>query len=130
MNRRMWIGILTGVVAAMVVLGVAGAAFKGDDDHDEVTRTVPVGGTGEVRVVGDDDRDEEHKGFFLLPLLLIPLVVLGVAAARGGFGNGHHGRDASFEEQHRRAHEHANAVRPGPAPQPAPEPGPEPEAKM
>ena len=49
MSRRVWSGILAGVLAAMALVGVAGGAYR-LGRHDAVVRTV---GDGEVvRVVG------------------------------------------------------------------------------
>ncbi len=119
MNRRIWTGILAGVLAATVLLGVAGAAYQAGQRHEVVTRTV---GDGEVvRVVGGYGWGYGpgwgHGGFFLFPLLLtVLLVFLLVRVFRGGYGGGYRGRwgggyggcgpdqDARFEEQHRRAH--------------------------
>ena len=111
MNRRMWTGILAGVLAATVLLGVAGAAYQAGQRHEVVTRTV---GDGEVvRVVGGYGWGYGpgwgHGGFFLFPLLLTVLVVLLlVRAFRGGYGyrgpGGGGCRSDRFEEQHRRAH--------------------------
>ena len=125
MNRRMWTGILAGVLAATVLLGVAGVAYEAGQRNEVVTRTV---GDGEVvRVVGGygwgyGHGGYGHGGFFFFPLLLTGLLVfLLVRAFRGGGyrgrggggygGCGPHPGDA-FEEQHRRAHDRAAA---GPA---------------
>jgi hypothetical protein len=123
MNRRVWTGILAGVLAATVLLGVAGAAYRAGEHHEVVTRTV---GDGEVvRVVGGygygGGWGYGHGGFFLFPLLTILLVFLAFRAFRGpwrggsarygyswggGCGGGPGGR---FEERHREAHERAGA---------------------
>jgi uncharacterized membrane protein len=102
MNRRVWTGILAGVLAATVVLGVAGVAYNAGQRAEVVTRTV---GDGEVvRVVGGHGWGYGHGGgFFLFPLLLTFLLVfLLVRALRGGHWGGGHGD--WFEERHRRAH--------------------------
>ena len=114
MNRRVWTGILAGVLAATVVIGVAGVAYNAGQRSEVVTRTV---GDGEVvRVVGGYGYGWGHGpggGFFLFPLLLtVLLVFLLVRAFRGPrWGGGYGGyascgpeRDGGFEEQHRRAH--------------------------
>ncbi len=123
MNKRVWTGILAGVLAATVILGVAGTAYRIGQNHEVVTRTV---GDGEVvRVVGGyGGYGYGHGGgFFLFPLLTILLVFLLFRASRGGFrgygggcGPGPAGperpseRDAEpFEERHRRAHERTGA---------------------
>ena len=109
MNRRVWTGILAGVLAATVILGVAGTAYRIGQNHEVVTRTV---GDGEVvRVVGGyGGYGYGHGGgFILFPLLTILLVFLLFRAARGGFrgygGGCGPGPDGPFEERHRRAHE-------------------------
>ena len=112
MNRRVWTGVLAGVLAASVLLGVAGAAYRVGQSHEVVTRTV---GDGEVvRVVGGHGWGHGPGGGFLLfPLLTILLVFLLVRGWRGGDGNGYRGcgpgRDERFDEAHRRAHDRAGA---------------------
>ena len=110
MNKKVWTGILAGVLAATVLLGVAGAAYQVGRSQEVVTRTV---GDGEVvRVVGGYGWGHGHGpgGFFLFPLLLTALVVfLVVRAFRGPRWGGAYGGcgpdpDARFEERHRRAH--------------------------
>jgi hypothetical protein len=110
-------GILAGVLAATVLLGVAGTAYRVGQRSEVVTRTV---GDGEVvRVIGGYGGwgPGHGGGFFLFPLLLtVLLVFLAVRAFRGGWGRGYGGNggyggpcgpgpDQRFEEQHRRAHE-------------------------
>ncbi len=106
MNKRVWTGILAGVLAATVLLGVGGAAYRAGQRSEVVTRVV---GDGEVvRVVGGHGWGYgPGGGFFLFPLLLtVLLVFLLVRAFRGGPGGGAcwPDRDAGFEERHRRAH--------------------------
>ena len=109
MSRRVWTGILAGVLAATVLLGVAGVAYNAGQRAEVVTRTV---GDGEVvRVVGGYGWGYGHGGgFFLFPLLVTVAVVFLLARAfRGGWG-GHRSYGYGpcgperFEEQHRRAH--------------------------
>jgi hypothetical protein len=112
MSRRVWTGVIAGVLAALVVLGVAGTAYQIGERHEVVTRTV---GDGEaVRVVGGYGWGYGHGGgfFFLFPLLAILLVFLLFRGRRGGYGGyGGCGRGPGdgFEEQHRRAHDRAAA---------------------
>lgn len=106
MNRRVWTGILAGVLAASVLLGVAGVAYNAGQRAEVVARTA---GDGEVvRVVGGGGWGYGHGGgFFLFPLLLTVLLVLLLARAfRGGWGSYRYGPcgPQRFEEQHRRAH--------------------------
>jgi hypothetical protein len=118
MNRRLWTGVVAGVLAAMVMLGVAGAAYHAGERHEVVTRAV---GDGEVvRVIGGYGPygGGFHPGFFLFPLFLILLVVLLVRGFRGGYRGGRHGGPGlheRFEEQHRRLHEAERAAAAGPA---------------
>jgi hypothetical protein len=122
MNRRVWTGILAGVLAATVLLGVAGTAYRAGEHHEVVTRTV---GDGEVvRVVGGYGwgGGPGFGGFLLFPLLTFLLVFLLFRAFRGGWGPRYRGggwsgssrgygcgpgpgpgRDERFEEQPRRA---------------------------
>ena len=119
MNRRMWTGILAGVLAATVLLGVAGAAYNAGQRTDVVTRTV---GDGEVvRVVGGYGWGHgPGGGFFVFPLLLTILLVFLLVRAfgggrwRGGYGGCGPDRDGGFEERHRRAHAGADDALKGP----------------
>lgn len=88
MNRRVWTGVIAGVLAATVLLTVGIGSYRAGQDDEVVTRTVE---NGEVVRVVDHGRDF-FPGFFVFPLLLILLVVL---IARGGrrhwYGHGHGG---------------------------------------
>jgi hypothetical protein len=77
MNRRVWTGVVAGVLAAAVLFTVGIGAYQAGQDDQVVTRTVEG---GEVVRVVDHGRDF-FPGFFLFPLLIIALVVL---LARGG----------------------------------------------
>ena len=124
MNRRVWTGVIAGVLASLLLLGVATTAYEVGQRHEVVTRTI---GNGEaVRVVGDG-WGYGHAGFgfffFLFPLLILFLLFLAFRGRRGWYGGGP-GRywgggygcapgRPGFEEQHRRAHEQP-AAGPGP----------------
>jgi hypothetical protein len=117
MSRRVWTGVLAGLLAASVLLAMAGAAYRAGQHHEVVSRTVGDGGV--VRVV--DGAGWGHgpgPGFFLLPLLGITLLVVLVWGRRGGrygwhgqYGPpwAHGGPESAFEDWHRRAHSEAGA---------------------
>lgn len=82
MNRRVWTGVIAGVLAATVLLTVGIGSYRAGQDDEVVARTVSDGEA--VRVV------EHHgwgffPGFFLFPLLVIGLIVL-LARGRRGYG--------------------------------------------
>jgi hypothetical protein len=114
-SRRVWIGVLGGVLAAGLLMSVAFGAFRAGQRHDVVTR---VAGDGQVVRVIDGGGHWGYgpgPGFLLFPLLGIGLVVLLVGRGRrghygyggpGGFGpGGGCGPRASMDDWHRRAHE-------------------------
>lgn len=129
MNRRIWTGVVAGVLAAAVLLTVGIGAYRAGQDDELVTRVVSEGEPGRsgevVRVVGDHHGWGPGPGpfFFLFPLLVIGLIVLLVRrGSRPGWGHGwgHGGpgwhrpygpgdRSGWFDEWHRRAHEEAEA---------------------
>jgi hypothetical protein len=80
MNRRVWTGVVAGVLAAAVLLTVGVGAYQAGQDDEVVTRTVEGVDSGEVVRVVDHGRDF-FPGFFLFPLLIIAVIVL---LARGG----------------------------------------------
>ena len=131
MSRRVWTGIVAGVLAAGVLLTVGIGAYHAGQDHEVVTRTV-TGGDQVVHVM--DGRWGYGGGGWgpaclLFPLLLILGIVLLVRAGRrhwGGWGHpyaygwggpggpcgpqgpggpGGPGAPPRFEEWHRQAHE-------------------------
>ena len=118
MSRRVWTGIVAGVLGALLLLGVAAGAYRVGRD-DTVVRTV---GDGEVvRVVGHGWGYGPGPGFFLFPLLVFGIVALLLWGRRGwGGGRGHcgpgpwsrSGPEGTFSEWHDRAHaEHATGGR-------------------
>ena len=123
-NRRIWIGVVAGVLAAMVVVSVAAGAYQAGQRSEPVTQVVQDGGQvvgdgdGVVRIVGGHGWGfGPGPGFFLFPLLGIALVVL-LLRGRGGPGgwnrgcgpgggygySGYGGRDEAMQDWHRRAH--------------------------
>jgi hypothetical protein len=115
MSKRLWTGLLVGVIGAMALVAVGVGAFHAGERH-EVTTVAPVAGApGEVvRVVGYG-----HGGpwggppfGFLFPLLIVGLIVLLVAGRRRAYWGHVHGpgpwgpggRDAALADWHQRAH--------------------------
>jgi hypothetical protein len=109
-ERRMWTGVLAGVLAAGLLISVAFGAYRAGQRHEVVTR---VAGDGEVvRVVGGGHGwgYGPGPGFFLLPLLGIGLVALLVSRGRrDGGGWCGPGPGSRIEDWHRRAHEETPA---------------------
>lgn len=113
MSRRVWTGVLAGLLAATVLLAVAGAAYRAGQHHEVVTRT--VGGGEVVRVVdGPGWGHGPGPGFLLIPVLGITLLVVALVWGRRRGRNGwpgHYGPpwshvtpESAFEDWHRRAH--------------------------
>ena len=119
-NRRVWVGVVAGVLAAMVVVSVAVGAYQAGQRSEPVTQVVRGGVVGDggevVRVVGGHGWGYgPGPGFFLFPLLGIVLVVLLLrgrggpggwhrGCGPGGYGYGYGGRDEAMQDWHRRAH--------------------------
>src|SRR5688500_5485992 len=96
MERRVWTGVVAGVLAAALLLTVGFGAFRAGQDDEQLTRVVETSEGEVVRVVGDGHHWGPGPGFFLFPLLIVLLVVL-VAKGRahrwhgpGGYGPGWH----------------------------------------
>jgi hypothetical protein len=120
-NRRVWTGVVAGVLAAALLLTVGIGAYRAGQDDDAVTRVVSDGDGEVVRVVRDHDWGP-GPGFFLFPLLII-LVIFLLARRSWGWGGGWRGPysygppgraygpcgaggpEESFEDWHRRQHE-------------------------
>jgi hypothetical protein len=129
MSRRLWTGLLVGVIAAMALVAVGVGAFHAGQSH-EITTVAPVvgGAPGEtVRVVGYGHWGPwgggPHFGF-LFPLLFIGMIVLLFAGRRraywgrpwgpgpwggpGGWAGGPcgpgGGPDAALTDWHQRVH--------------------------
>jgi len=124
MSRRLWTGLLVGLLAAAGLLAVGVGAYHAGEHHSAPVATV-VPGTGTatapdgtvVHVVGWDRWHGGPPFGFLFPLLLIGLIVLLIAGRRraywghawgpGNWGPGNWG-PGGLAEWHRRAHdEHA-----------------------
>ena len=133
MSRRLWTGLLVGVLAALALVTVGVGAFHAGEHHS-VTVAPVVGAPGEtVRVYGHwGPWAGPHFGF-LFPLLIIGLIVLLIAGRRraywgrpwgpgwggpgpwgpGGWGGPGAGREAMLTDWHRRAHEEQADAPPG-----------------
>ena len=117
MERRVWTGVLAGVLAATLVGGVALGAYRAGQEREVVTR---VASDGEVvRVIdGHGWRHGPGPGLFLIPLAVV-LTVLLVRNRPGGPGGwrppygsgpwGSGGPEDAFREWHRRAHDEAGS---------------------
>ena len=140
MSRRMWTGLLVGLLVAIGLVAVGAGAYHAGERHSGPVATV-VPGTGvaapdgTVRVIGYDHWRGGPPFGFLFPLLFIGLIVLLVTGRRraywgrphgpgwggpGGWGGGPGGwggREAMLADWHRRAHaEPGDATgTPGPA---------------
>jgi hypothetical protein len=119
MSKRLWTGLLVGLLGAMALLAVGVGAYNAGEHHSERVATVVPGGTGEVVRVIDDGHWRGGPPFgFLFPLLIIGLIVLLVAGRRRahwgprycgpGWSGPGEGRDALLADWHRRAHEDAS----------------------
>jgi hypothetical protein len=127
MSRRMWTGLLVGLLVAIGLVAVGAGAYHAGERHSGPVATV-VPGTGvaapdgTVRVIGYDHWRGGPPFGFLFPLLFIGLIVLLVTGRRraywgrpygpgwggpGGWGSGPDGwggREAMLADWHRRAH--------------------------
>jgi hypothetical protein len=138
MNRKVWTGVLAGLLAATVVLGVGIGGFRAGQRHEIVTRVAGDGdsGPGVVRVIDDGRHWGYGPGFFLFPLLGIGLVFLLVGRGRHrGYGYGYGGGgwcgpgpgagggpESRMADWHRQAHEQERASAPPAANPPASSP--------
>ncbi|HEV7685663.1 MAG TPA: hypothetical protein VGQ80_03785 [Acidimicrobiia bacterium] len=126
MSRRMWTGLLVGLLVAIgLVAGGAGAYHAGERDSGPVATVVPGTGVaapdGTVRVIGYDHWRGGPPFGFPFPLLFIGLIVLLVTGRRraywgrphgpwygpggwGGPGGPEGGRETMLADWHRRAH--------------------------
>ena len=128
MSRRLWTGLLVGVLGAMALVAVGVGAFHAGQRHTAVTTVAPLpGATGEtVRVIGYG-----HWGpwngppfGFLFPLLIIGLIALLIAGRRRAYWGppaswggacGPAGRQEMLTEWHERAHAESKEAPPGQA---------------
>jgi hypothetical protein len=88
MNRRVWTGVIAGVLAATVLLAVGIGSYRAGQDDEVVTRTVE---NGEIVRVVDHGRGF-FPGFLFFPVLLVLLLFLVVRGGRRHwYGHGYHG---------------------------------------
>jgi hypothetical protein len=124
MSKRLWTGLLVGLLGAMALVAVGVGDFHAGQRHEITTVATPTGVAGEtVRVVGDGYWGPGWGGppfGFLFPLLIVGLIVVLVAGRRraywgpgpwaagpGGWGGGPcgpGGRDAGLAAWHQKAH--------------------------
>lgn len=119
MSRRLWTGLLVGLLGAVALLAVGVGAYHAGENHSERVATVAPGAAGEVVRVMDYGHWRGGPPFgFLFPLLIIGIIVVLVAGRRraywgggpgycgpGSWGPGPGpGRDAGLADWHRRAH--------------------------
>jgi hypothetical protein len=111
--RRAWIGVVAGLLAATLLVGVALTAYHVGRNHEVTTEVVSNGEV--VHVVGGHWGYGPGPGFFLFPVLLLT-VVLVVLVVRGrhpggpwgyrGYGPWSPGGPSpALDDWHRRAHQ-------------------------
>jgi hypothetical protein len=115
MSKRLWTGLLVGLLAAIGVLAVGVGAYHAGERHDDRVATVVPGTAvaspdGTVRVVGVDHWRGGPPFFFFpfFPLLFIGLIVLLIARLRGPCGPDGSGREAMLKNWHERLHAESN----------------------
>ena len=116
MSKRLWTGLLVGLLGAMALLAVGVGAYHAGENHSEPAATVVPGAAGAagevVRVVDYGHWRGGPPVGFLFPLLIIGLIVVLVAGRRRaywghpGWGGpcGAGGRETMLSDWHRQAH--------------------------
>ena len=136
MSKRLWTGLLAGVLGATALVAVGVGAFHAGQRHEITTVAPTTDVAGEtVRVVGYGHHWGPGWGGppfgFLFPLLIIGLIVLLVAGRRRAYWGGRHGyayggpggwggpcgpggKEAALADWHQKAHAGAPEAPPGP----------------
>jgi hypothetical protein len=117
MSKRLWTGLLVGLLGAMALLAVGVGAFHAGERHSEPVATVIPGTTGAggevVRVVDYGHWRGGPPFGFLFPLLIIGIIAVLVAGRRRAYWGGGPGscgpgwgggRDTMLADWHRRVH--------------------------
>ena len=134
MSKRLWTGLLVGLLAAMALVAVGVGAFHAGQRHTVTTVAPVVGEAGEaVRVIGYGHWGPGWGGppfGFFFPLLIIGLIALLIAGRRRAYWGGPHGpafsgpggwggpcgpggKDAALADWHQRAHAAPQEAPPG-----------------
>ena len=118
MSKRMWTGLVAGLLAALALVAVGVGAYRVGQHHDVAVATMP-GAAGEVVRVVDTGHWRGGPPFgFLIPLLIVGLIVVLVTGRRRAYWGGPYGpggwgacgpvdpggREAMLADWHRRAH--------------------------
>jgi hypothetical protein len=125
MSKRLWTGLLVGLLGAMALVAVGVGAFHAGQRH-EITAVAPVvGEAGEaVRVVGYGHWGPGWGGppfGFFFPLLIIGLIALLIAGRRRAYWGGSYGpcgpggKQGMLADWHRQAHAEQTGPPPGEA---------------
>jgi hypothetical protein len=110
MSKRLWTGLLVGLLGAMALLAVGVGAYHAGENHSEPVATVAPGAAGEVVRIVDYGHWRGGPPFgFLFPLLIIGIIVVLVAGRRraywgGGPGYCGPGPQTMLADWHQRAH--------------------------
>jgi hypothetical protein len=125
MSKRLWTGLLVGLLAATALVAVGVGAFHAGQRHTVTTVAPVVGEAGEaVRVVGYGHWGPGWGGppfGFFFPLLIIGLVALLIAGRRRAYWGGPDGpcgpggKQGMLADWHRQAHAEHTAAPPGEA---------------
>ena len=121
MSKRLWTGLLVGLLGAMALLAVGVGAYHAGENNSEPVAAVAPGAAGEVVRIVDYGHWRGGPPFgFLFPLLIIGIIVVLVAGRRRAYWGGGPGycgpdgsRDAMLSDWHQRAHAQPKDAPPG-----------------